>query len=236
MKTHFVFLLLLLFFDTSINAQCLDNTCECIYSLALENDTLWIGTKIGLFKYNTQNGTNILYSQSNSRLPNNFVNALKIDKDKSIWIGTYGGGLANLKNNKWTLYTMNNSKIVSNNIFGIEEYKNTLWHATDKGVATYDSGVFGAYNENNSLLPPSIVFSFGNEGDSTMWVAVAGGLYKYNGIWQKYTRENSGLLHNEVYAVTVNNHTKYVCTPEGVSTFDGTSWQQISYKNVGICC
>lgn len=229
MKTHFVFLLLLLlFFYSSTNAQCIDNSCECVYSLAVEQDTLWIGTKIGLFKYNTQNGTKILYSQSNSQLPNNFINTLKIDKDKSLWIGTYGGGLVNLKNNKWTIYNKNNSQIISNNIFGIEKYQNTLWLATDIGVATYNSGVFDTYNQNNSLLPPSVVFSFGNEGDSTMWIAARGGLYKYNGNWQKFTRENSALLHNEVYAVNVNDHMKYVCTSEGVSTFDGINWQQIS--------
>ena len=119
MKRILFYSLFILFmsFNTHLYAQCTDNTCECIYSLALQEDTLWIGTKVGLFKYNIQNGAKQLYDKTNSPLPNNLVNGIKIDIDQSLWIGTYGGGLAHLKDNQWTIFNKSNSQIVSNNIF-----------------------------------------------------------------------------------------------------------------------
>jgi len=226
-------LVLLMSFNTHLNAQCTDNTCECIYSLALQEDTLWIGTKVGLFKYNTQNGDKQLYDKTNSPLPNNFVNGIKIDADQSLWIGTYGGGLAHLKENQWTIFNKSNSQLVSNNIFfGIEVFKDTLWIGTDKGVAAYDGNAFGIYNQDNSILPSAVVFSLANEGDSIMWIAVRGGLYKYNGDWASYTRENSGLPHNLVYDVTVKGELKYVSTEQGIVCLDDfgptTTWMPVS--------
>ena len=212
-------------FNTLLQSQCIDNTCECIYSLVLQEDTLWIGTKVGLYKYNTQNGNKQLYDKTNSPLPNNFVNGIKIDTDQSLWIGTYGGGLVHLKDNQWTIFNKSNSQIVSNNIFwGIEVFKDILWLGTDKGVATYNGNTFGVYNQDNSLLPSRVVFSLANEGDSIMWVPIQGGLYKYNGSWTAYTRENSGLPHNLVYNVTIKDNLKYVCTDQGVTCFDGSNW------------
>lgn len=227
----YLLFLLLLNSNTFLQAQCVDNTCECVYSLALQEDTLWIGTKVGLFKYNTRNGDNQLYDKTNSLLPSNLVNGIKIDVDQSLWIGTYGGGLVHLKNNQWTVFNKNNSQIVSNNIFwGVEMFKDTLWLGTDKGVATYDGNTFGVYNEDNSLLPSAVVFSLANEGDSIMWVAARGGLYRYDGDWISYTRENSGLPHNLVYNVTVEKELIYVCTDQGVVSFDGAfRWGWKSY-------
>jgi len=216
-------------FNTLLYAQCYDNTCECVYSLALQEDTLWIGTKVGLFKYNIKNGNKQLYDKTNSPLPNNFVNAIKVDTDQSLWIGTYGGGLVHLKNNQWSTFSTNNSQISSNNIFGIEKFQDKLWLGTEKGVATYDGTTFKVYNQTNSLLPSSVVFSFANEGDSVMWVAVSGGLYKYNGNWTSYTRENSGLPHNIVYNVAVKEQLKYVSTMGGIVCFDGNTWTLKSY-------
>jgi len=206
-------------------SQCIDNSCECVYSLAINEDTLWIGTKVGLYKYDIMTGTKILYNTKNSQLPNNYVYALKLGTDNLLWIGTYGGGLANLKNGAWTIYNKTNSSIASNNIFDVEIVQDSiLWLASDKGVITYNSQDWGLFNKENSLLTYDLVYSTANEGDSVIWISANGGLSKYNGTWHQYTRENSGLPHNIVYTTEIIGQSKYIGTMEGLATFNGYVW------------
>ncbi len=212
-------------FNSNLFSQCLGNSSQCVYSLAVDEDTLWIGTKVGLFKYDIANETQILFNTKNSNLPNNYVYTLKIGNDNSLWIGTYGGGLANLKNNLWTVFNKSNSSIASNNIFDIEIIHDTIfWLASDIGVITYDSHDWGLYNQENSSLTNRLVFSVTNEGDSIMWISANGGLHKYNGNWYQYTRENSKLPHNTVYTTEIIGKSKYIGTDEGLVIFNGYTW------------
>lgn len=206
-------------------SQCIENSSDCVYTLAVDMDTLWIGTKVGLYKYDILNETKVLFNTENSNLPNNYVNTLKKGTDNSLWIGTYGGGLANYKNNSWTIFNKSNSSIASNNIFDIEIINDTiLWLASDKGVITYNSNDWGLYNQENSSLTYDLVYSVINEGDSVMWISANGGLSKYNGTWYQYTRENSGLPHNTVYTTEIIGQSKYIGTMEGLVTFNGYVW------------
>ena len=237
MKRILFYLILILFLNQNLrlNAQCMDNTCDCVYSVALQEDTLWIGTKVGLFKYNIQTGNTLLFDKGNSQLPHNYIYTIKVGQDNSLWIGTYGGGLANLKNNNWSIFDTNNSPILTNNILGIECFNEKLWIATDKGVVTYDfNEQWDFYNETNSLMPSTIVYSLVAEGDSVMWFAVHGGLFKYNGNWTKYNRQNSGLPHTTVYSVATKGHIKYIGTAEGLVRFDGTNWKRKSSEKTLI--
>ncbi len=225
----YLVLILSLNLNLRLNAQCTDNTCECVYSLLLQEDTLWIGTKVGLYKYNIQTGDNYLYNKDNSLLPSNFVYCLTIGRDNSLWIGTYGGGLVNFKNGNWVVFDENNSQIGTNNIFGVELFQEILWLATDKGVVTYGfNNNWILYDQNNSLLPPATIYSVANDGDSAMWVSAHGGLYKYNGNWTEYVRYTSGLPHTTVYSVTIKDQVKYICTLGGLACFDGINWSSIS--------
>lgn len=225
MKKVLLFLMIFGCLNSKSFSQCIENSSDCVYSLAVNEDTLWIGTKVGLFKYDIPNETKILFNTENSNLPNNYVDALKIGTDNSLWIGTYGGGLANLKNNFWTIFDKSSSSIASDNIFDIEILHDTiLWLASDKGVITFDSHDWGLYNQENSSLTYDLVYSVTNEGDSIMWISANGGLSKYNGTWYQYTRENSGLPNNIVYTTEIIGQSKYIGTMEGLAAFNGYVW------------
>jgi ligand-binding sensor domain-containing protein len=225
MKQLIILTLLNLLLCHTIDSQCLDDNCECVYSIAVDEDTIWIGTKIGLYKYNIQTKENLLINNRNSQLPSNYVYSLKLGKDNSLWIGTYGGILANLKNGKWKLLNTTISKLVSKEILSIEIFKDSIiWLATDKGIITYDTKNWGYYNKENSSLTYDLVFSLENEGDSIMWASAYGGLSKYNGKWKQYNRSNSGIPHSTVYSTTVVGQSKYVCTEGGLASFNGYGW------------
>jgi len=56
----------------------------------------WFGTNVGLFKYITTDGQKDIeaFYKDDINLQSNDIRSLKIDKDKNIWIGTFGGGLS----------------------------------------------------------------------------------------------------------------------------------------------
>ena len=57
---------------------------------------LWIGTDSGLLKKNTVLQTEFVYRHDPKNpysLGNNAINVMRVDKEKNIWLGTYGGGL-----------------------------------------------------------------------------------------------------------------------------------------------
>ncbi len=63
-----------------------------VLSLALEGETLWIGTGSGLARF--AEGTWKTFHRSTSDLPDDFVYALAVDAHGNKWIGTGSGGLA----------------------------------------------------------------------------------------------------------------------------------------------
>jgi ligand-binding sensor domain-containing protein len=71
------------------NAPFYDNWVQ---AAVRNDDDLWVGTRIGLYKLSDGNWTT--YMPNNSGLPNKFVLCLANDIEGKIWIGMYEGGLA----------------------------------------------------------------------------------------------------------------------------------------------
>jgi ligand-binding sensor domain-containing protein/serine phosphatase RsbU (regulator of sigma subunit) len=68
------------------------NTITCF--LQDSQGYVWIGTQDGLNRYNTYSFEIYKHDTKNSyTLANNYINALAEDQNKTIWVGTAGGGL-----------------------------------------------------------------------------------------------------------------------------------------------
>ncbi len=67
-----------------------------INACVLNGDQLWVGTMDGLFMYNktTKKKATFFYDSSHASIPSNRVYALKTDRFKRLWIGTYNNGFA----------------------------------------------------------------------------------------------------------------------------------------------
>jgi ligand-binding sensor domain-containing protein len=76
-----------------------DPPLEHVRALLVDDeDTLWIGSDQGLFRY--RSGTWIAFSTSDG-LPDMRVNALALDRDGRVWVGTWGGA-AVLEDGSWS--------------------------------------------------------------------------------------------------------------------------------------
>jgi len=77
--------------------------------MTFEGPLCWAGTTAGLMRFDEGGDGMNIYTNCNSPLPSNIVNALVLGRDSSLWIGT-SAGLARLKQGEWQIYNGPGSK------------------------------------------------------------------------------------------------------------------------------
>ncbi|MEP3384665.1 MAG: response regulator [Flavobacteriaceae bacterium] len=120
------------------------------YTLAIlkEKNTLWLGTKNGLFLYNTVSKK---YTEEIAALKNKHVQFLFKDSKNEIWVGTNANGVYRFRNRKliqqYKQLENNQSSISSNNIVSISEDNfGRIW------LANYNNGIDIYSKDTNSFL------------------------------------------------------------------------------------
>ena len=112
----------------------------------LESNTpeiVWVGTiNDGLLKVNL-NGTIEAHYDLNSTPPlnNNNVIVIHENKDKTLWLGTFGGGLTYLNpNKKESIFYTTNNGLANKNVVGILPYKESyLLVSTYEGLSFFNT-------------------------------------------------------------------------------------------------
>ena len=110
------------FFGNSSNFEMnyLKESNASIRSMALYNNSLWIGTDIGLYEVNRRNfSASKLYTVRNSRLPDPQVNFIYPDRHDILWVGTKNGVLR-INGENWKSYERSSME-------GIFENREGLW-------------------------------------------------------------------------------------------------------------
>ncbi|MCK5465011.1 MAG: hypothetical protein KAI95_18420, partial [Bacteroidales bacterium] len=128
------------------------------------------------------------------------------DREKYIWVGTYGGGLNRLDpttgNFIGYVHDPNNPQSISNNrircIF--EDLQGTLWVGTDHGLNKMgkETGRFTAYTTKDGL-PNNVIYSILPDQQGNFWLSTNRGLSKFNPVdlsFRNYDEED-GLQSNE---------------------------------------
>ena len=84
----------------------------------------------------------IVYDTENSGLPSNCVLCLAFDAQGNIWIGTYGGGLANFDGENWTVYSRGKSGLPDYLVWDLAfDAPGNIWIGTKGGgLAVYREG------------------------------------------------------------------------------------------------
>ncbi|MCH8318403.1 MAG: hypothetical protein IIA88_07875 [Bacteroidetes bacterium] len=261
------------------NTSNSDIPTNSIQSLAIDNNTgeIWIGTNgTGLVvlwpnkslseseMYKPVNVKCRIYHTSNSKLSNDNIEAITIDKDGNKWIATWGGGLIKLslphphktqipENDSaeyadpgiWTIYNTLNSGLPENWIRSVAiDQQNNKWIGTGWGglvkfseISTKDP-VWTIYNTTNSALPYNLIRSIAIDNSDNLWIGTDnGGLVHFDGKnWQIYNRSNSGLPNDYVGSIAIdNNGNKWIATWfGGLTRFDGETFKVYNIANSGL--
>ena len=162
-----------------INEKLRNKKITEIGTILNDGTNYWIGSRKGLFKF-AANKLNRNYSSltdddievfkselhNNSSLPNDFVTTLIQANDKTIWGGTYGGGIFKIEEDStgniiFRSYNQNDG-LQNNVIYRIEEDDlGYLWLSTDNGLTRFnkESEIFTSYYENDGLLSNQFYWS-----------------------------------------------------------------------------
>ena len=125
-----------------------------VLSAAMSNDISYDGTDAGLnvadFNVPTILPPNlelITVSTPNSQLPSNRIQALAVDQNDVLWLGT-DQGLVKKDDDDWTVYDQSNSNISSNDILEIAiDANDKVWIATADGkISTFGNPIGIAKN------------------------------------------------------------------------------------------
>ncbi|MGM0529492.1 MAG: two-component regulator propeller domain-containing protein, partial [Bacteroidota bacterium] len=188
------------------NCELPANSIHCLHYY---NGILWIGTSLGLTRFDGENW--VSYNTGNSNLPDNDIRSIKTDIDGNIWIGTYGGGLCkitylSLNEPDWEIFNTANSALPDDMIFALEEDSiGNIWIGTAfNGLVKYDGSDFTIYDTDNSELPDNHIQSLKMYDENNMWIGMLyGGVSVFDGT--QWTNHGT-VLEGAVYTIDVDRY------------------------------
>jgi diguanylate cyclase (GGDEF)-like protein len=123
--------------------------------LADQRGFVWAATQDGLARYDGRSWVTVPLPP---RMGSNYPRVIRTAKDGGLWIGSFDGGLAHLRDGQWTLIGTGEG-LPSNRIRGLLETtdaagQSVLWIATDRGVARRTGSGIEVFGEESGLPSP----------------------------------------------------------------------------------
>jgi ligand-binding sensor domain-containing protein len=161
-----------------------------IWSLAADGKYVWVGTRIGLSRYDKGRDTWMSFTQEDG-LASDAVSSIAVE-DGRIWFGSDNGVTMFDKNtNDWTILSTNEG-LSSDRITCIASDVDSIWFGTfDAGVARYNTKTkeWETYSKKDGLAHNSVL-SIALDGD-LVWFGTSRGLSRYDKItdvWTTFTQ------------------------------------------------
>jgi ligand-binding sensor domain-containing protein len=177
------------------------------------------------------------YTAANG-LPHNWIYDLFQDSAGTIWVGTWGGGLARFDGKAWRVLTTREG-LASNAVTCFaEDRQGRIWIATDGGLSVFDGErIRDAGLTGKSLL--NIIVDKRGQVWAGCWrvFSSGGGLYRFDGTsWTTFGRSD-GMPGMEILKVYEDSRGWiWVGTYEfgrgaGVGCFDGKAWRSYATQD-----
>jgi len=139
---------------------------------------LWIGTSDGLSIYD---GSEFRNYRSDDGLPLDFINCIAACRESptAAWIGTLGGGICKLVDDRFSYITLGSDRAANNITALLEDRRGSLWVGTVEGLYRIDSSKVTRYPLEGS---ENGVSGLAETDDGRLWVGLsrAAALLKQN--------------------------------------------------------
>lgn len=170
-----------------------------VKSMASDGDIVWIGTSMGVIRYDTKTDQHVVHNVENGSLLSNGV--FHVSKlGEKILVGTYGGGMSVLdkKSGKWSNYNIPQG-LADQFVYDVEVMDNgDVWLATWSGANLIRGGnlddaskwVTYTVKNTNGGLPNDWVYGLEKAKDGGIWIGTEGGLAHFkDGKWVKWAHK-----------------------------------------------
>ena len=136
---------------------------------------LWIGTTIGLHRYE---GGKLTWFAGKDKLVSPDVRAIAESADGTLWFGTLGGGLGSLKDGRLKQFRKQDG-LSSDFVLALyPEADGTLWIGTsDNGLCRLREGKFATISTPQGLLA-SIISQIADDGAGNLWLGSHQGILR----------------------------------------------------------
>jgi len=165
--------------------------------LKSQGNNLWMGTSMGIIKYNKLSTNDYVIYDNRSGLLSNGIFSIVISPKNQIWVGTYGGGLSRMKGDRWINF---NTPQGLNDAFVYDQEftRDSMWIATWSGANRVNGDPlsrnswesFTVENTNGGLID-NWVYSIEIGKDNNIWFGTEAGLSLFNGKkWLNWNHKN----------------------------------------------
>ena len=178
---------------------------DMVMALAVDRDTVWVGTKNGVYAVDGKTGTVIKKLETDP--PLDYVKALLVDHAGELYIGHFNG-LTVFDANGYRTYTKKDG-LPDNRVNALlEDRDGRLWVGTWGGIGILENGKWRTLTSADGLITDMVNVML-QDSSGGMWfgsmVAPRGGIsYLKDGRWQLFST-NNGLPHNNINALIEDN-------------------------------
>jgi ligand-binding sensor domain-containing protein/two-component sensor histidine kinase len=170
-----------------------------VYTLyRTKNNILYIGTRNGLSRF--ERGVMSIDDKTDD-LPDLKVRSILEDRSGNLWIGTYGGGIAQFRNNQLIKIWNRENGLADDIVMKIIQSKDgRIWVATYGGVSIIDGDHVKTINVDDGLVQNSVLTLF-EDNQSNIWVGTFGGVSIINSDGISNVTVADGLPNNVIYFI-----------------------------------
>lgn len=107
----------------------------------------------------------------------NYVFALVVAQDNTIWTGTWGGGVSHMVDGKWSNFTTEDG-LAGNIVYSaLQDKSGALWFGTNHGISRYDGKTWQNFNRRSGLMGND-VYSLAEAPNGDIWAGLKGGVVR----------------------------------------------------------
>ena len=186
-----------------------------------------------------QNDGWLVFTPSNSILPEVRVRSIQVDSNNHLWVGTVNG-LFHYDGENWQEFNTQNSDIPDNNVrtIAVDKKSGSVWIGTESfGLANFDGFFWNSYSSINSELSLAQIEALTADPDSGVWIGTPDGLAFFDGTnGSVFTPSNSGLPSGRIGSITIDDDGgKWIGIKNaGLTYFSGTDWTVYDSPEYGV--
>lgn len=196
-----------------------------------QNNHLWTAMPCGGKVSKFDGSIWIDYDNSNSPLsPADAIQAIYIDGNNNVWIGSSESGLLKFDGNTWSVYNPTNSALPSFYVSSITQDSNgDMWIGTwpywngntlvGGGLAKFTGTTFSVFDISNSPIPSNGVNRVRCDAGN-VWLTTGNGegitCLSNNMVWSFFSTVNGTLPNDTILTMEVNGNNVWASCPQGL--------------------